>query len=235
MEAARIITRATRLVSLHNLYKESALEPLQSRRRQHKLVHFYKMLNSPTTPSYLSNLIPVSVGAVAAYGLRNSDHIRNVSFNTYHFSSSFIPSTISEWNKLPSASRSAGTVLSFKHALNSNIKCVPKVFYGGNRVSAIQHARLRMHCSSLNEHLFSKNIVESPTCVCGEIEDTHHFIFTCPLYQRQRSVLINALIHIPRLDLNSLLFGNDALSDDVNRQIFHHVQTYISITKRFIH
>ena len=27
----------------------------------------------------------------------------------------------------------------------------------------------------LNQHLFSKNIVESPLCVCGEVEDTKHF------------------------------------------------------------
>ena len=57
-EAARIITGATRLVSLHNLYMETSLEPLKSRRRTHKLLHFYKMLNCPSTPSYLSSLIP---------------------------------------------------------------------------------------------------------------------------------------------------------------------------------
>ena len=50
IEAARIITGATRLVSLNNLYKESGLETLKSRRRQHKLVHFYKMLKSPSVP-----------------------------------------------------------------------------------------------------------------------------------------------------------------------------------------
>jgi hypothetical protein len=81
IEAARIITGATRLVSFNNLYKESALEPLKSRRRKHKLVHFYKMLKCPTVPSYLSNLIPQSVGNVATYGLR-SDHIRNLQCNT---------------------------------------------------------------------------------------------------------------------------------------------------------
>ena len=146
-----------------------------------------------------------------------------------------LPSAISEWNKLPSASRSAGTVLSFKHALNSNVMSVPKFFYTGHRESAIHHARLRMHCSSLNEHLYSKNIVENPACVCGESEDTHHFILTCPLYHRQRSLLFDSLSLITRPDLNTLLFGNGALSDDANHQVFNHVQTYISKTKRFIH
>ena len=234
MEAARIITGATRLVSLQNLYTESSLEPLKSRRRQHKLLHFYKMINCPSTPSYLSNLIPETVGAAATYGLRNSDHIRNIPFKTQHFSSSFLPSTISEWNKLPHAIRSSDSVLSFKRSLNPKIKITPNFYYGGMRELSIQHARLRMHCSSLNEHLFSKNIVESPNCACGEIEDSYHYIFTCPLYHRQRSLLFDAINHITRLDLNTLLFGNNALSEDENHELFYHVQTFISKTKRFI-
>jgi hypothetical protein len=233
MEAARIITGATRLVSLHNLYMESSLEPLKSRKRQHKLLHFYKMLNCPSTPSYLSNLIPESVGAAATYGLRNSDHIRNVPFKTQHFSSSSLPSAISEWNNLSSVSRSSGSVLSFKQSLNPKTNITPKFYYGGERELSIQHARLRMHCSSLNEHLFSKNIVESPNCACGEIEDTYHYIFTCPLYHRQRSLLFHAINHINHLDLNMLLFGNNDISEDANHELFYHVQTYISRTKRF--
>ena len=95
-EALRIITGATRLVSIQNLYNESSFESLKSRRRQHKLVHFFKMKNCPSTPSYLSNLITEPVGTVANYGLRNFDHIRNVTKNTNHFALSFLPSTISE-------------------------------------------------------------------------------------------------------------------------------------------
>ena len=232
-EASRIITGATRLVSLSNLYKESGLEPLKSRRRQHKLVHLFKMFHNISSPSYLSNLIPESVGNVVNYGLRNSDHIRNVPVNTTYFASSFLPSTISEWNRLPASTRSLDSVSAFKRALNPSKTNVPKFFYDGNRFTSIQHARLRMHCSSLNEHLFSKNIIESPSCVCGEVEDTHHYLLTCPLYHTQRSSLIDVLSPITHINLKIILFGNGTLPDEVNRQIFHHVQTYISKTKRF--
>ena len=193
------------------------------------------MLKSPTAPSSLSSLIPLSVSNVATYGLRNANHIRTLSFKTQHFAASFIPSSISEWNKLPSTTRSADTIFPFKHALNSNKKTVPKHYFDGKRDLAIQHARLRMHCSSLNEHLFSKTIVESPASVCGEIEDTYHYIFTFPLYDSQRSRLFDVLRPIASLDLNTVLFGNDSLSDDVNQQIFRNVPTYISKTKRFIY
>ena len=48
----------------------------------------------------------------------------------------------------------------------SNVE-VPSYFYVGSRLDQILHARLRMKCSSLKEHLFLKNIEPSPLCVCG--------------------------------------------------------------------
>ena len=43
-EAARIVSGATKLVSINALLKETGWEPLSSRRRKHKLVLFYKMV-----------------------------------------------------------------------------------------------------------------------------------------------------------------------------------------------
>ena len=75
------------------------------------------MLKCPTAPSYFSYLIPESVENIATYGLRNSDHIRNLQCNTQHLATSFLDSTISEWNKLPPPAKSAGSTLStFKNA-----------------------------------------------------------------------------------------------------------------------
>ena len=99
-EAARIISGATRLVSLSNLYIETALEPLKDRRRKHKLILFYKMFNS-MTPSYLSSMIPSRVGDTTTYPLRNSGNIRNIPCRSQLLSNSFLPSTISSWNTLP--------------------------------------------------------------------------------------------------------------------------------------
>ena len=49
----------------------------------------------------------------------------------------------------------------------------------GTRIGQMYHARLRTAFSSLNQHLFSKNIVNSPSCTYGAIEDTQHFLFVC--------------------------------------------------------
>ncbi|XP_052809331.1 deleted in malignant brain tumors 1 protein-like [Mya arenaria] len=56
-EATQIISGATRLASLSNLYTETGLESPRERRRKHKPTFFYKMLNS-LTPNYLSTFIP---------------------------------------------------------------------------------------------------------------------------------------------------------------------------------
>ena len=45
IEAARIVTGATKLVSIDSLYSETGWETLASRRKKHKLQLFYKMQN----------------------------------------------------------------------------------------------------------------------------------------------------------------------------------------------
>ena len=47
----------------------------------------------------------------------------------------------------------------------------------------------RMRSSSLNEHLYIKNIIDNPNCLCGEIESTSHYLFKCPKYTRQQNIL----------------------------------------------
>ena len=49
LEAHRIVTGGTRLVSLNNLYMETGWEKLKDRREKHKLVQFYKMTKTIDT------------------------------------------------------------------------------------------------------------------------------------------------------------------------------------------
>ena len=57
LEAARIATGTTKLVSVQKLYNEIGWETLDDRRRKHKLVLFYKMYND-IAPSCFSSLVP---------------------------------------------------------------------------------------------------------------------------------------------------------------------------------
>ncbi|OJA10067.1 hypothetical protein AZE42_10561 [Rhizopogon vesiculosus] len=51
---------------------------------------------------------------------------------------------------------------------------------------------LRMGHALLNKHLHRIGKTESPHCQRTE-ETVHHFLFTCPFYQRERHILVNAL------------------------------------------
>ena len=83
----------------------------------------------------------------------------------------------------------------------------------------IYHARLRTNCSSLNHHLFTKNIIDSPLCTCGSIEDTHHFLFSCNRFTNLRVELFEKIVPICTPTLGALLFGNCELSSEENKQI----------------
>ena len=172
------------------------------------------------TPTYLSSMIPSRVGDTTPYPLRNSGNIRNISCKSQLLSNSFLPSTINTWNALPADVRSAPSLPAFKRNLNKNNNTVPQFYYDGDRKSSVHHARLRMHCSSLNEHLFSKNIVDSPYCQCGEIEDTYHFFFICPLYRDSRSNLFDELHTLRPITLQLLLFGSKEANDQTNSNVF---------------
>ncbi|MCG8047067.1 MAG: reverse transcriptase domain-containing protein, partial [Candidatus Thiodiazotropha endolucinida] len=231
-EAARIVTGATKLVSIESLHNETKWESLASRRKKHKLQLFYKMQNN-LTPNYLSSLVPVPVGNNSTYNLRNARDLSTVQAHSQLYYKSFLPSVVRDWNVLPEEIRNSPSPVSFKRQLDLNLASLPRYFCDGKRTGQIYHARLRMRCSSLNQHLFSRNIIDSPLCVCGAIETTQHFLFSCTRYTHLRQDLYTELQPICQPSLDVLLFGNHELSDSNNKQIFLAVQEFIIKTKRF--
>lgn len=122
----------------------------------------------------------------------------------------------------------------FKNSLkNHRQPPVPKYYYIGSRRAQVLHTRLRTNCSSLNLHLFLKNITESPLCQCGSIENTEHYFLYCKYYQDQRDELLSVVTpyHIPTVNL--FLYGDKTLSQHTNTIIFESVQKFIVGTKRF--
>ena len=68
-EAARIITGAMKGKQRENLLCETAWVTLKNRRKDHKLIMMYKLLNN-LTPIYLSELCPISNNSRTNYNLR---------------------------------------------------------------------------------------------------------------------------------------------------------------------
>ena len=71
IEAARIVTGGTRLVSINSLYKETGWETLQARRENHKKIYFYKMVNG-LVPPYLSAIVPCNFENIHDYNTRQA-------------------------------------------------------------------------------------------------------------------------------------------------------------------
>ena len=148
---------------------------------------------------------------------------------------SFLPKTVRDWNDLSPEIKKSDTVESFKVKLNSSIIKPPKHYYDGQRLLQINHTRLRTEFSSLNSHLHSKNIIDDPSCICGALEDTEHYILHCPFYTRHRLKMMDdiALILQEEITLDILIYGSITANYTINSSIFKIVQSFISKTKRF--
>ena len=107
-----------------------------------------------------------------------------------------------------------------------------KYYNKGKRLGQIYHAGLRTSCSPLRQHLH-QNIVESPHCTCGDIIDTHHYLFVCHQFTDLRRDLINSVSDISKPNFNVLLCGGISLTFGQNKQIFKAVHEYIIKSKHF--
>ena len=187
-------------------------------------------MQNDLSPEYLSVLVPPTVGSTLTYQLRNAPNVQLIHANTQLYYNSFLPSAARERNGLPQDVRDLNSFGAFKRKLNADNTKPPSYFSSCSRLGQIYHVRLRTHCSSLNEHLFTKNIVDSPLCVCG---DTHHYLFDCTRYDHLRRELLNTVSHYCEPIVNTILFGNPALTSTLNQNIFIAVQDYLIKTKRF--
>ena len=94
------------------------------------------------------------------------------------------------------------------------------LFIIGSRQEQIIMAKLRMRCSNLNGHLYTIKIIDSPACSCGFVnENEFHFLLVCPVYNRPRATLQNAIGHIAPFTLRTLLHGDDNLDFTENKRI----------------
>ena len=135
---------------------------------------------------------------------------------------------------LPLDIRNSASLSSFKQQLDKENTKVLGYYSSGNRLLQIHHTRLRTECSSLNRHLYSKNIIEDPSCICGSEETTRHFFLERTRYNQARTTMINTLSTFCVPSLNVLLFGDNTLKNHYNKLIFQTVQKYTADSKCFL-
>ena len=144
-------------------------------------------MNHGLSPLYLSNLLPLHVDELSSYRLRNAENYVGIHAKTSAYAESFLPSTLQACNNLPEAVQSADTLAAFKHLLTLDAHKVPTYYDCGDRQNQISHTRLRTECSSLNQHIFRRNLVHNTYCLCGEIEDNKHFLLLCHRHNQMRA------------------------------------------------
>jgi hypothetical protein len=137
-------------------------------------------MNYNKTPQYLPELIPKTVGTRQVHNTRKINNIVNINCRTSLYSEYFLPSTLKAWTDLPLPTRNVESLNSFKSLINTENTTVPAHYYVGCSLGQLLHARLRMNCSALKAHLFIRNIVESPNCICGITETVSHFLLYYP-------------------------------------------------------
>jgi hypothetical protein len=91
-----------------------------------------------------------------------------------------------------------------------------------------------MNSSSLNEHLFLRNLVDSPNCLWGGGSNFSHYILHFSRFAASRQELILSISNIPvNITITLFLFGTNELTDEQNTLIFVSIQKYIIKSKRF--
>ena len=231
---ARVVTGAKKGTS-HNLLNEEISWPtLTDRRRNFKIQLLHNVVNGKS-PSYLSNLLPPKVGHNMQYRLRNHGNFESFNCRTEKFKQSFFPDTVKLWNDLSDEQKSIQGKSEFIQKL-PNINNVSNVLYHyGERKCNIIHAQLRMQCSDLKAHLLALHVIDDPICACRiGIEDTSHFFLHCPLYYTYRLDLMNSVNAVSKFEINILLYGDDELDFESNKQIFSAVHDYIKASGRFV-
>lgn len=235
-EAARIVTGLTRSVSLENLYNECGWDSLSLRRKSQKLKFMYKVTHN-SVPSYILDIIPLTVGEISRYELRNRQNISTFSPRTTIFAQSCIPSCINAWNNLDVLFRNTDSYSSFcynlKKEFSSSVR-IPNYYLVGKRTLSVLHCRLRNNCSDLHYDLYLNHLRDNSLCECLEdIEDAEHFIFKCPRYYHSRIAFFNRTRVLHPLSVHAVLYGNPNLTDHDNEFLFNAVQIYIQDTRRF--
>ena len=111
-------------------------------------------------------------------------------------------------------------------------------FSCGNIYFSVLHTRIRNKCSALKVDLYSANLISNPNCICDyPKENGEHLLLFCNRFIIYRNTMLSslALLNINGVEINvdTLLYGNDFLSDQTNCEIFLIIQGYAKDTGGF--
>ena len=233
LDALRTITGLVRGTSHQKLYTETGFTCLKERRKRHKTILYYKIVNG-FVPMYLISRLPHLTAAINPYHRRFPLQRQVPRCRLELYKSSYFPSTTVLWNNLPEHIKRSDSVGVLKRFLSSNDSRVPPHYYLPNRHSEIIICKLRLEMSDLNDDLFKRHILNSSVCSCNApVEDACHFLMHCPLFQQFRAQTIELLPDDVKTNVSLLLFGSSDKNLNENRTILESVSEFIELSNRF--
>ena len=171
-------------------------------------------------PNDFTNIFPIKRTNTLIFNTRNSENYSIPKCRLQLYKCSFIPTVVNEWNALSVDTRQSDSIRIFKKQLAANFaynncyttahKSRPEFYSFGVRYTNIIHTKLRHKCA-LNSDLFRFNLINSPLCSCGKVEDTYHLFFTCTKYSALRNDIFKEIFRIENLyivNTHVLLWGD---------------------------
>ena len=158
---------------------------------------------------------------------------------------SFFPYGINSWNIVITHFPNIPSIGTLKGHILSLIRPVKKSIFNIHDPLGIRYLfQLRVGLSSLKSHKNRHNFIDTPSgnCICNNgIEDTNHFLFSCPLYIAQRVTLVASVtVILLKYDLDNLvnhsqlyLYGHRIINFADNRQIILSTIKFVKETQRF--
>ena len=239
-KAALAVTGAWQGSNRSKIFEELGWESLSDRRMSRRILMMHKIVNNQT-PDYLTaKLLPMARAPIA-----NPLSLREYRCRTGRFMSSFFPDAARSWNVIMSHFSTMPTLNTLKSHLISLFRPSGKSTFKIHDPPGLKCLfQLRLGLSHLRSHKNSHNFEDTPSslCLCETgIEDTNHYIFTCPFYAVHRATLAANVIGILiRNNLNQLgntvsvyLYGHHSLSDIDNRSIILATLEFLKNTNRF--
>ena len=243
-QAALAITGAWQGSSRSKLYDELGWETLSDRRNCRRVLQIHKIINNNTI-SYLKDKLPANCKEMFSGIIRTTFHAIICKSNRYK--NSFFPDAVASWNFFMEIFnyKVVPSIGVLKNDIPSLIRPEAKSAFKIHDPAGLRYLfQLRVSLSPLKGHKWCYNFIDTPSgvCHCNQgIEDTSHFLLSCPSYVIQRVTLVSSVNEILRkINKNHLesklqlyLYGDPSINNSHNKNIILSTIKFIKETQRF--
>ena len=238
-QAALAVTGAWQGTSRIKIYEQLGWESLSDRRMCKRILQLHKIIDGKT-PDYLRDKLPMNRNVV----INLPNVFCEIRCRTSRYKNSFFPNAVSHWNNVITDFKDFPSFTELKKHITSLIRPTAKNIFDIFNPTHLRYLfQLRLGLSRLRHHKKRHNFLDTPSdlCLCKSgIEDTRHYLFTCPFFANPREVLLSCVENVTR-DKNLIhsmnttdlfLYGDPSLSDSENKTILSATLKFIETTNR---